>query len=176
MPVSDLLHQTLVIAYDAVVDGVHRKASSYIAKAVNHQKNKKLNTESFLYNTKIGIAETAIHVAPLSGVTTSKGEDLETIGTIELRLYVTRQLGVSHTLSNVENCFTDKSNTEDAVTKRTIYQQIEPTFRMVFEENCSSLENNKLTREQRRMAARRPGTEPWAVFRFHYRSKGKRPL
>jgi hypothetical protein len=162
----------MVVAYDALIDGVYRKASSYIAKAVSNQRNKKLDIESFLYNTKTGIAETSIHVAPLSGVMMTRGEGLETVGTIELRLYVTRQLGVSHALGSVEDYSKDKSN-DDELAEIVIYRQVEPFFRMVLEKNCAPLEKTRSTREQTKMSARRPGTEPWAIFRFHYRSEGK---
>lgn len=44
---------------------------------------------------------------------------------------------------------------------------------MTFEKNAAPLDRAKLLREQRKMMARRPGTEPWAIFRFHYRSMGQ---
>jgi hypothetical protein len=156
-----------------VIDGIHRKANLYAAKSVHNQKNKKLDIEGFLYSTNTGIVETEIHVAPLSGVTTMRGEGRETVGTIELRLYVTRQLGVSHALDNIQDYSKDQGNVEDEVPERAIYRRIEPTLRMEFEENCAPLDKSKASREQRRMRARRPGTESWAIFRFHYRSEGK---
>jgi hypothetical protein len=156
-----------------VVDGIHRKASLYAAKTVHNQKNKKLDIEGFLYSTNKGIVETEIHVVPLSGMTAMRGEGRETIGTIELRLYVTRQLGVSHALGNIQDYFNEQGNVEDEVPERAIYRRIEPTLRMEFEENCAPLDKSKANREQRRMGARRPGTEPWAIFRFHYRSEGE---
>jgi hypothetical protein len=163
----------LTIAYDAVIDGVHRKASSYSAKSVHNQKNKKLDTDSFLYSTNKGLVETIAQVAPLSGVTTSRGEGPETVGTIELRLYITRQLGVSHAVSNLHHYSNDKGNVEDEVRDSTTYRKIEPTFRIEFEKDSAPLEMAKSNRELRKMEAKRPGTEPWAIFRFHYRSKGK---
>ena len=159
-----------------MVDGVYRKASSYIAKSVHNQKHKKIDTETFLYRTDKGIIDTEMHVAPLSGVTMSRGEGPETIGTMELRLYITRQIGVNHALSNIEKYSSHKGNVEDDADETATYKQIEPTFRMEFEKNCAPLDKAKATREQRKMEVRRPGTEPWAIFRFHYRSKGKPPV
>jgi hypothetical protein len=163
----------LTIAYDAVIDGVHRKASLYSAKSVHNQKNKKLDTDGFLYSTNKGPIETIAQIALLSDVVTIRGEGPETVGTIELRLYITRQLGVSHAISNLHHYSKDEDNIEDEVLYSATYQQIEPTFRMEFEKNSAPLNMAKSNRELRKMEARRPGMEPWAIFRFHYRSKGK---
>ena len=161
------------IAYDAVVDGVFRKTTFYNGRAVNHQKNKKLDVETFLYKTDKGIIDTAMLVAPISGVTASQSEALETIGTVELRLYITRQLGISYTIQNVKKYFAPTGNSKDAVERTALYKQIAPTYQMTFERNCAPLENRRSAREQRNMDSQRPGTEPWAIFRFHYRSKGE---
>jgi hypothetical protein len=156
-----------------VVDGVHRKASSYIAKTVSNQKHKKLDTENFLYRTEKGIIDTEIHVAPLLGIAISQGEGPETIVTMELHLYITRQIGVNYALGNIEVYFRQhKGNVEDQVKETATYKQIASTSRMEFEKNSMPLEKQRATREQRRLETRRPGTEPWAIFRFHYRSKG----
>jgi hypothetical protein len=167
------LAQTLIVAYDAVVDGVYRKSSSYIAKTVSNQKHKKLDTENFLYRTDQGIIDTEMYVAPLLGATISQGEGPETIGTMELRLYITRQIGINYSLGNIETYSNHrKDNVEDEVKEDATYKQIAPTLRMDFEKNSMPLDKRAATREQRRMETRRPGTEPWAIFRFHYRSKG----
>ncbi|KAF2831984.1 hypothetical protein CC86DRAFT_400764 [Ophiobolus disseminans] len=163
----------LTVAFDAVIDGVYRKANSYVAKSVTAQMNKKFEIENFLYRTDKGIIDTEMHVVPLSGVTMSRGEGPETVGTMELRLYVTRQIGVHHALSNIEKYSSNNGNIEDDVDveETATYRQIEPTIKMSFERNCAPLEKRKVTREQRNMEMRRPGTESWAIFRFHYRSK-----
>jgi hypothetical protein len=83
VPSNDL--QTSTVAYDAIVDGVVRKASSYVAKSVNHQTNKKLDTENFLYKTDKGIIDTEIVVTLLQNVTTEQGDAPSTIGTLEMR-------------------------------------------------------------------------------------------
>jgi hypothetical protein len=157
------------------VDGVLRKASSYIAKTVHQHKNKKLDIETFLCKDNKGIIDTDMHVAPLSETTVSKGDGPETVGTMELRLFVTRQLGVSHSLGDIKTYNNTKGNVEDdeEVGEAAMYKQLAPEFQMAFEMNAATLERSKLLREQRKITARRPGTEPWAIFRFHYRSIGQ---
>jgi hypothetical protein len=169
------LQQTLVIAYDAVIDGVHRKASSYIAKTVNFQKKKNIYIDSFLYKTGEDIIDTAMLAAPISGMTATLEEGIETIGTVELRLYVTRQLGFSHTLDHVDKYDSTNGNDEDEILRVATYKLLPPTLQMTFEKDMKPLEGRQLNQEKRKMEARRPGTEPWATFRFHYRSKGKCP-
>jgi hypothetical protein len=162
----------LVIAYDAVVDGVHRKAGSYIAKSVHSQKHKKIDTETFLYKIDNGIIDTEISVTSLSGIKLLQGEGPETIGTMELRLFITRQLGVSHALNDIQTYSARTGHMEDEEDEIATYKQIEPKFCMEFDKNSALLDKPRTTREQSKMGARRPGTEPWAIFRFHYRSKG----
>lgn len=103
----------MVLAYDAVVDGVFRKASSYVARTVHYQKNKKIDIDKFLYKAGRETVDTDILVAPISGATTIQGKGKETIGTLELRLFVTRQLGVSHTPSGTKSYDEISGNIKD---------------------------------------------------------------
>jgi hypothetical protein len=109
-------------------------------------------------------------------VTTTQSEAPETIGTMEMRVYITRQLDVFHTIGDVEKYYTTKDNIEDLELdedeQHANYRLLPPTSRTVFEKNCAPLDKLKVGREQRRANAPRPGTKPWAIFRFHYRSQG----
>jgi hypothetical protein len=164
----------MVIAYDVIVDGILRKASSYTAKSVYFQKHKKLDAEKFLYKAGKDVIDTEMLVAPILGVTAISGKGKETVGTMELRLYVTRQLGVTHAPVRYEKYDRISENAEDdEVPKSATYKLIAPTYQMDFEKNAAPLEDGELKREHRKMNTKRPGTEPWAIFRFHYRSKGK---
>ena len=51
------------------------------------------------------------------------------------------------------------------------YSSITPQFAMTFEKDVPALDKTKAAAAQRKMQAKRPGTEPWAIFRFHYRDK-----
>ncbi|KAJ4370673.1 hypothetical protein N0V83_005194 [Neocucurbitaria cava] len=158
---------TLAIAYDAVVDGVFRKANSYTAKAVLNMK-RKTDVTTFLYKTDKGIIDTDMLVTQLPEcIVTQLHEKLETIGTVELRLYVTRQLGVSHIVRTGETYYAPRNNIEETAS----YKQIAPVYQMGFEQDSALLGKGQSTREQRKSNAPRPGTEPWAIFRFHYRSE-----
>jgi hypothetical protein len=165
------------VAWDTIVDGVLRKANSYAAKAVSFQNKRKIETVKFLYKTTKGIIDTDITVAPLLGFATTQNNDPETIGTLELRLYITRQLGTWHDVGEVKKYFTVGGSIGDKQTgsmeQKASYKVIPPTFRMSFETNAALLEDRQPSLQQRKVDAKRPGTEPWAIFRFHYRSQGE---
>jgi hypothetical protein len=141
-------------------------AGSFTAKTVSRLSKRKIDANLFLYKTDKGVIETGMHVVPLSGVNVSRRDAPETIGTIELRLYITRQLDVFHPLRDVKT-FQDESEQSPS------YKRIAPTLQMEFEQNCAPLDKKKTSAKQRKMAALRPGTEPWAIFRFYYRTEGE---
>jgi hypothetical protein len=139
---------------------------------VNNQKSKKLDSGTFLYKSRDGILDTIMAVEPVLGANVVQSNGPGTVGTIELRLYITRQLGVQHHLSNVKKYYHTSGNIEDEELQTSIYKLLPPTFQMAFEKNSAVLDDRTANREKRRMDTTRPGTEPWAIFRFHYRSKG----
>jgi hypothetical protein len=155
-----------------VVDGVLRKSVSSAAKTVHHQKHKKLDIETFLYKSGQESLDTDMLVGSLSGITTIQGEGKETIGTMELRLYITRHIGVDHVSDKFDNYTCVSDNVEDDGPRDATYKMVAPNFQMKFEKNAAALDKPKLNRQLKMMNAKRPGTEPWAIFRFHYRSKG----
>ncbi|KAJ8112085.1 hypothetical protein OPT61_g5460 [Boeremia exigua] len=156
---------TLAVTYDVHVDGVCRKTNSTVGKSVQVQKNKKLDVESFLYQTPNGTVDTNILVAPYSGPMSLDKQGPETVGTIDLCVYVTRQFDVEH--ENNDTCKYDKASEAGLAT----YKDLPPQFQMVCEKNCSTLDAPKANREKKKMYAMRAGKEPWAIFRFHYRTK-----
>ncbi|CAI9635291.1 hypothetical protein GT037_007736 [Alternaria burnsii] len=166
---------TLAVAWDTIVDGVLRKANSYAARAVSFQNKRKMDTVKFLYKTTKGIIDTDITVVPLPGFATTQNNDPETIGTLELRVYITRQLGTWHDIGEVKKYFTVGGSIGDKQTgsmeQKASYKDIPPTFGMSFETNAALLEDRQPSLQQRKVDAKRPGTEPWAIFRFHYRSQ-----
>lgn len=163
--------QTLAVVYDVVVDGVCRKAYSTISKSVQFQKNKKVTFETVLYQMPDGVIDTDMSVSPYTASLSLNKEAEETVGTIELRVYITRQIGIEHEI-HATRMYDHEGNEPQVAT----YKDVSPQFYMTFEKNCSTLDGSKGTREKKKVYARRPGTEPWAVFRFHYRSKGKTSL
>jgi hypothetical protein len=167
------LLQTLTVAYDAVVDGVYRKADRHDAKTVHQQRSKKLDMTKFLCSISKGTIDTDMSVAPISGTILTQGEATETIGTIELRLYITRQLGVEHAITGIESYHSVDYVLEIDRNRPVSYKQLPPTFRMAFEENSELLNNRARNKYKGRMDQKRPGTGPWAIFRFHYRSPGE---
>ncbi|OAL53333.1 hypothetical protein IQ07DRAFT_597652 [Pyrenochaeta sp. DS3sAY3a] len=163
---------TVTVAYEAVVDGVVRKAVSTTTQTVKHQK-KKIKTNTFLLLTEKGTVYAAMFVEPLTNTQLFEGDGYETIGTIELRLYVTRRLHVSHSASasasgRMAYNAVDQSN--DAAN----YRKIRPTLQMGFKQNgVVPLDESEAKREDNKLKSERPGTEPWAIIRFHYRNRDK---
>lgn len=162
----------MTVAHDFVVDGVCRKANSYTGKSVQVLKHKKLDFDKLLYQTTDGVIDTDVFVSPHSGPVVLDKDAQETIGTIELHVYITRQFGVEHEVDTGRKYDKVKDN-RDTVTQVVSYKDVPPQFHLTFEKNCSTLDNAKGNRERRKVYGKRPGSEPWAIFRFHYRSKGK---
>jgi len=105
------------------------------------------------------------------GVQSIQSNAPETIGTIELQLCVTRQLDVFHNMRPVRTYDTNAKDKNKGAGQTTNYKILPPSLQMTFEKNCRPLEAQDAQREQRRLNIRRPGTEPWAIFRFHYRTR-----
>lgn len=162
--------QTLALVHDVLIDGVCRKTNTVVGKSVQVQK-KRVLFETFLYQMPDAVMDTAMAVATHHGPVNLDKEAREAVGTIELRVYITRQLGVEHEIKDL--CTYDKvQEGADSSTRVATYKDVPPQFRMTFEKNCSTLEGPKANRERKKMYAKRPGMEPWAIFRFHYRTKG----
>jgi hypothetical protein len=136
---------------------------------VQNQK-KKLDVDSFLYQTSDGVIDTEMSVVPYTGTTNLDKQLCETIGTIELRVYITRQFDVEY--EDDDTCKYDKVQESDSSARVATYKDVPPQYQMTFEKNCSTLESRKGNAEKKKVHAKRPGKEPWAIFRFHYRAKG----
>jgi hypothetical protein len=116
----------------------------------------------FLFKTKKGVVETQILVVALQAPTT-QSDTQESIGTIELRLYCTREVDVSHEVNSTAHYCIGLEETSQTVT----YKQITPTSQLVAEENSQT---EIISAKKKRST--RPGKGPWAIFRFHYRNQG----
>lgn len=162
---------------DAFIDGIHRKCSPHESRGIRCQKNKKIEIDKFLFTKEDQTIDSTMMVAPLDEritiTTQSESDSVETIGTIELRLYVTRQLNVVHHVKDTKKYYiSDRSS--DADTGRIAhYSQIPPTFQLDIDRNSASISKKAENYHNKKMDSPRPGGEPWAIFRFHYRSQGK---
>ncbi|KAJ4301092.1 hypothetical protein N0V90_003182 [Kalmusia sp. IMI 367209] len=171
---------TLTIAHDTFVDGVLRKANNYVGKTVKLQKSKPLDCEKALLRLDDGFGDkktldTEMKIAPVSGVSFTQDEGPETIGTIEVRLYVLRMFCDDQPLGKVPtylDCHEDEDDDEEeGEDKKATYKTITPEYMINFERNCQELDITTAKRWKKRLVAKRPGRDPWAIFRFHYRSK-----
>ncbi|KAJ4984490.1 hypothetical protein SVAN01_10042 [Stagonosporopsis vannaccii] len=160
---------TLAVVHDVLVDGVCRKTNSAVGKTVQVQKKKAL-FETVLYQTPDGVIDTEMSAATYSGPVKLDKETREAVGTIELLVYITRQFGIEHEINGV--CKYDKvQKGGQSSTRVATYKDVPPQFHMKFEKNCSTLDVRKAKGERKKIYSNRPGTEPWAIFRFHYRTE-----
>jgi hypothetical protein len=166
------LAQTQTVHYDVLVDGVCRKSNAFIGKTVTMQKNKKLDVDKFLFQTNDGIVDSPIK-------TTSIATDVEfvekgpaSLGIMELRLYILRRHGDSHALRDVPIYLEQKGDGHD--TENPVgYSELKPEFTMAYDKESAILDDKDASRNRKKVEAKRPGNEPWAIFRFHYRTRGK---
>lgn len=156
-----------------------RKANNMTSKAVKAQKGVKLDIEEALYQKDDGLSETKIidtqmKVVPVSGYSLTKNVDtLETVGTIEVRLYVLRTFGAEYPRDAVMSYLDDDEDEKDDMGRlKATYQTIAPDLMIEFEENCQELDKKSVNAWKKKLSTKRPSKDPWAIFRFHYRSKG----
>ncbi|KAF2650841.1 hypothetical protein K491DRAFT_761458 [Lophiostoma macrostomum CBS 122681] len=158
------------IQFDVSIDGICRKAHTIISKAVQAHKSKKIGFDKFLFHTKDGIINTEIFANDVpSGLKFEDGETA-TIGVIELRLCIIRRLGDEHALRDAPVYYEHIDEGLD-VDAAAVYSSIVPQFTMTFDKDVQALDKTKSAAWQRKMQAKRPGDKPWAIFRFHYRTK-----
>ncbi|KAF9730611.1 hypothetical protein PMIN03_009411 [Paraphaeosphaeria minitans] len=164
---------TLSVHWDLHVDGVLRKANNMISKTVKPQKAIKLDVEEALYLRNDGLGktkllETEMKIVPISGYScTENAFHLETVGTIEVRLYVLRTFGAELARDN----FITYLNDGDMCQKKAFYNDIAPNYMIGFETNVPELEKKTANVWNKKLNMKRPSKDPWAIFRFHYRSK-----
>jgi hypothetical protein len=165
----------MTIVYDVSIDGVLRKAQAYLGKAVSRQLNKKLDCETFMYQNKENeFLDTEMRVL-ISDIEATKADGPETIGTIEICVFMLRKFGEEYDTDKAVKYYSKTLvNFEDNadVPAPPTYKMMAPDFKMGFEENCAILDNRTANRQKKHMDMKRPGDEPWAIFRFHYRSQG----
>ncbi|KAF1950422.1 hypothetical protein CC80DRAFT_241402 [Byssothecium circinans] len=162
---------TMSIFHDVLIDGVLRKSHRYKGKSVSHQASKKYETQIFLYQTASGDRDTEIKVAPLEALVPIQGEGKETVGTIEVRVSVLRAFGEEYSIDGIPTYFKQAKEEEDAEPAALTFKRLAPEFEMIGEENCQTLDKAASNRHRRDMTSKRPGKQPWAIFRFHYRSQ-----
>jgi hypothetical protein len=110
------------------------------------------------------------HISPKE-----KGD--RSLGTVELRIYVLRRAGDEHALQDIDPFYAVKeegltpSDLEECESEMS-FTKISPQFMMTYEKKVTPLDAKIAKRHRTKIDGTRPGTEAWAVFRFHFRSKG----
>jgi hypothetical protein len=158
-----------------VVDGIYRKTGSFASKskAVSKHNNRAFDCDKFLFQTENGVIDTVMMVASASAINTSQEDLRESIGTVELRVYLVRLFGEEHSVGHVQTYNDLKGPVGNDRKKMATYKTIAPDCRMTFDENCVALTQTNATKNKKKMDMPRPGKMPWAIFRFHYRSRGQ---
>lgn len=163
---------TMTIQCDALVDGICRKATIYSSKVMGTHKSKTIGFDKVLFNTKDGVIESNLTVKPINENVHTEENAPITLGTVEFRISVLRNVGDKHALRDVSMYYEstgDGHNVDEPVGFKTV----KPEFTMTHEEDCPTLESKKANAEQRKIKSARPGNEAWAVFRFYYRKAGR---
>jgi hypothetical protein len=99
------------------------------------------------------------------------------LGTIELRINALRRAGDEHALQDIDPFYAVKeegfisSELEECESEMS-FTRIPPQFIITCEKKATPLDAKVARRHRTKMDGTRPGTEAWAVFRFHFRSKG----
>lgn len=176
---SNIDAQTMAIGYDVIIDGICRKHHTYLGKQVALQKNKKLDAEQLLFKTNSGeIVDTELLVAKIPADIVVEEEGARGLGAIEVRVYVLRRFGDEHALQDIEPYYAvkEEGHMSHAVDgnnfdKSVGFTSIAPEFTMTYQKNIAALEGNIVKRVKTKMDKQRPGAEPWAIFRFHFRNK-----
>jgi hypothetical protein len=163
----------MALHFDVSIDGICRKAFSYASKTVSFQRCKKLGFDQYLYKTKDGIVDSALII---KGFPCDLDMEIDenapsNVGTIEMRVCVLRRFGDQHLARGP--VYYDCENVGYDTHQLIGYKFIEPEFALTFDEDSSVLDTRKANTQKRYISVPRPGLEPWAVFRFHYRSLGE---
>lgn len=164
-----IIVQTQTIAYDVAIDGVLRKVRFYEGRAIARQ-NKKFGDDKFWFLKDEGLieAEAEIEVVPALEIASHRSDQRETFGTLEVRLFVMRAVG--------DECSPGDGptfhNVHEAASPPKTYKGIPQDAKVKFAEDRPISEKSCIKRNQNKLAKKRPGKQPWAIFRFHLRSIG----
>lgn len=139
---------------------------------MSKKKNKRLDADKFLFKTETGsIVETELFVTKLPADVSIDNKVANCLGTIEARVYVLRRFGDEHALQDKDPYYSvvGEAHNPDGDVGCEI---IAPEFTITYTKDASAHEHGVAARIKRKMNSKRPGHEPWAIFRFHYRSIG----
>ncbi|CAI6342032.1 unnamed protein product [Periconia digitata] len=169
---------TVAISYDVAIDGILRKAKHFEPKHVGRT-NMKVDCDKFWYKKDKAIIETDAVVEVEPDLNVTQKDQPETIGTIDIRLFMGRKLGDTCSVGNNRTYYNDgmdidleDPNTDGNETPLSpiTYRNIAQDVKILFNRDCAALDSRAVTRNRTNTDKKRPGKVPWAVFRFHLRS------
>lgn len=142
----------------------------FIGKAVSRA-NRSIGSDGFFYRTEHGTVESKLVVKPIYSDLDFDTNAPITIGTIEIRVYLLRRFDEEQSIQmqKFHECVDEGHDTAKPVG----YNSIKPDYAMTFEKDLGEIELRIRNKAQKAMNTVRPGTAPWAIFRFHYRDRSK---
>jgi hypothetical protein len=147
---------------------------SFSGKHVACQKSKNLGADTYLFTTIDGVVESSLVVEALPSATVLQEDAKAIVGTIEMRVYVLRRFGDHHMPQDLPKYHESVwKGTRRKADDPVGYTTIEPDFVLTAEEDLAAIETRLANKYRKAMDGARPGLEPWAIFRFHYRRKRK---
>jgi len=165
----------MAIFRDVSVDGILRKSIKWSGKSFSKQSSKALDIDKFLFQTGDDIMDTGINITTAPDLISVEKHGIETIGTIELRLYALRTPGEGYISQTSPTYYSSSDTGEESIQKEAHFTRIPVQFVAKPKKDCETVDKASAVRFKRNMEKLRPGKEPWAIFRFHYRLLGSPP-
>lgn len=162
---------------DVYIDGICRMACRFAGTAVSKQSSRKLcHDNKYLFRTLDGIIESPLVVEQIPSEYQIDENAPVSVGTIEVRVYVLRSFGEKYRRTGpayYDYVKDGMASTGERRERRVEYKTIQPEFSMTYQrlDDCPLLDDKQTKKHMRTMDANR--VEPWATFRFHYRTLGE---
>ncbi|KAF2178595.1 hypothetical protein K469DRAFT_754436 [Zopfia rhizophila CBS 207.26] len=140
------------------------------AKSVRTYRSKS-DLDKFLFQSGNDVREAELLVKAIASDIVPQENGKETIGTIEVELSVFRRFGDGHALRDIEMYY-EVQDLGPELRETVGYKTVPPNLQITYDlSKAATLIKGTATRRHKLYGEKRPGSEAWAVFRFHYRTK-----
>ncbi|KAF2474981.1 uncharacterized protein BDR25DRAFT_340611 [Lindgomyces ingoldianus] len=159
---------TMKLQHDVLVDGILRQTKIDKSTSVK-KKNYHSDITKFRFQYDKEVKETEIMATKIdSNVNLVEGEE-EIFGMIEVRISVLRRFGQEYSLRDIA-LYPDDPEDGHEETEEAGYTKIAPQFRITHDKNVPFMNRRSAREKFKQCKDQRPGKEPWAVFRYYYRT------
>lgn len=162
---------TKEIQFDLVVDGVLRNSEKTTRKTEKKERKPERFDRGFYAQSKTSIvqAEMEIKALDVSAYPSVQVDGKDSVGTIEVRISVLRdEHEERHKLDDVRSFETIMDWKEAHRTPS--YSKVRPVQQVDLVPSDQQPTKTQMTKLRLRSSGHRPGSKPWVVFRFYYRT------